>query len=161
MNKVFIAGHLGGDPETRFTPSGQKVTSFTVATNSREGKEDVTIWWRVTVWGDRFDKLMPYLKKGSACMINGSMRAPRTYTGKDNQTQVSLEITADTIDFSPFGKKDANGQQGQQPQAQYGQPQQQQSQQRQPFGEQTFGTSAPSQGMAKQPMAVDEEEPPF
>ena len=64
---VHLAGHLGKDPETRFTPSGQKVTTFTIATNQRKGKEDVTVWVRVTVWGDRFDKLLSFLKKGERC----------------------------------------------------------------------------------------------
>lgn len=156
MSKVFIAGHLGGDPESRFTPSGQKVTSFSVAVNVREGKEDVTIWWRVSVWGDRFDKMMPYLKKGSAVMIWGQMRPPRIYTNKENQPQVSMELTADSIEFSPFGRTDKEGQAPGQPRP----AQQQAPQPRQSFGEQTFG--APQTGTAKQPMMIEEEDPlPF
>lgn len=155
MSKIFIAGHLGGDPETRFTPSGQKVTSFSLAENVREGKEDVTIWWRVTVWGDRFDKMMTYLKKGSAVMVWGQMRPPRIYTNKENQPAVACEVTADSIEFPPFGRTDKEGQgQGQRPQ------QQQAPQQRQSFGEQTFG--APTTGTAKQQQMVEEEDPiPF
>lgn len=103
---VHIAGHLGKDPETRFTPSGQKVTTFTIATNQRKGKEDVTIWVRVTVWGDRLDKLMAYLKKGSAVVVTGRMNPPTSYTDKEGRTQVSLEVTAEMIEFSPFGKSD-------------------------------------------------------
>jgi single-strand DNA-binding protein len=44
MNIIEVAGHLGADPVTRFTPSGQKVTTFNVATNSRKGGNEVTIW---------------------------------------------------------------------------------------------------------------------
>ena len=80
---VHLAGHLGRDPETRFTPSGQKVTNFTIATNFRKGKEDVTIWVRVTVWGDRFDKMISYLKKGSAVVVTGRMMPPSSYTDKE------------------------------------------------------------------------------
>ncbi|MEI8125438.1 MAG: single-stranded DNA-binding protein, partial [Parachlamydiaceae bacterium] len=61
---VQIAGRLGRKPETRFTPSGQKVTSFSVATNVRKAGKEETVWWRVTVWGDRYDKMMTYLDKG-------------------------------------------------------------------------------------------------
>ncbi len=103
---VHIAGHLGKDPETRFTPSGQKVTTFTIATNHRKGKEDITIWVRVTVWGDRFDKMISYLKKGSAVVVMGRMNPPSSYTDKEGRTQISLEITAEMIEFSPFGKSD-------------------------------------------------------
>lgn len=110
---VHIAGHLGKDPETRFTPSGQKVTTFTVATNHRKGKEDITIWVRVTVWGDRLDKIMPYLKKGSAVIVTGRMNPPSSYTDKEGRTQISLEITAEMVEFSPFGKSDRPAEGGQ------------------------------------------------
>ncbi len=100
---VQIAGHLGKDPETRFTPNGQKVTSFTIATNQRKGQQDVTIWVRVTVWGDRFDKLISFLKKGSAVIVSGKMNPPQTYTDKEGRAQFSLEMTAEAIEFSPFG----------------------------------------------------------
>ncbi|WP_075882805.1 single-stranded DNA-binding protein [Candidatus Protochlamydia sp. W-9] len=103
---VNIAGRLGKDPEARFTPSGQKVTAFTIATNHRKGKEDITIWVRVTVWGDRLDKIISYLKKGSAVIVVGKMNPPSSYTDKEGRTQISLEVTADMIEFSPFGNPD-------------------------------------------------------
>lgn len=103
---VQIAGRLGKDPETRFTSSGQKVTSFNVAVNQRKGKEDVTTWVRVTIWGDRLDKIVAYLKKGSAVIISGKMSPPSIYTDKEGRTQITLEITAELIEFSPFGNKD-------------------------------------------------------
>lgn len=106
---VHLAGHLGKDPETRFTPNGQKVTSFTIATNHRKGKEDVTIWVRVTIWGDRFDKLLSYLKKGSGIIVTGRMNPPSSYTDKEGRTQVNLEVTAEMIEFSPFGRMDRQG----------------------------------------------------
>lgn len=110
MFNVIIAGNLGRDPETRFTPSGQKVTSFTVAVNQRKGKEDVTIWVRVTVWGDRFDKMISYLKKGGAVIATGRMNPPTSYTDKEGRTQVSLEMTAEMLEFSPFGKERSENQ---------------------------------------------------
>jgi single-strand DNA-binding protein len=109
---VHLAGHLGKDPETRFTANGQKVTSFSMAINQRKGKEDVTVWVRVTIWGDRFDKMISFLKKGSAIMVTGRMNPPTTYVDKEGRTQVSLEVTAEMLEFSPFGKTDrADGQQ--------------------------------------------------
>lgn len=109
MNLVQIAGHLGADAETRFTPSGQKVTNLRVAANSRRNNKDETVWWRVTIWGDRFDKLLPYLKKGSAVIIVGEMSKPEIYTDKDGNPQVTLNVTAEMIKFSPFGKNDKPG----------------------------------------------------
>jgi single-strand DNA-binding protein len=106
MIKVYLAGHLGKDPETRFSPNGVKITTFSIATNQRKGKEEVTTWVRVVIWSDRFDKMLPYLKKGSAVIVSGSMNPPSSYTDKEGRTQISLEITADDIQFSPFGKSE-------------------------------------------------------
>jgi single-strand DNA-binding protein len=106
---VHIAGHLGSDPEVRFTPSGQKVTSFRVATNIKRGDKEKTVWWRVSCWGDRFDKRLAYLKKGSAVIVVGEMGIPDIYTDKSGNQQISLEITAEIISFSPFGKGGRTG----------------------------------------------------
>lgn len=101
MNLIEIAGFLGADPEERFTNTGKKVVSFRVGV--RVGKEE-TIWWKVTIWNDRFDRMIPYLKKGSAVIVLGEMSKPEIYTGKDGQSQISLNINAEIIKFSPFGK---------------------------------------------------------
>lgn len=113
MNFVTIAGRLGKDPETRFTANNQKVTTFSLATNLRRGGNEETIWWRVTVWGERFDKMMPYLKKGSAAIVVGEIsKAPEIYNDQSGQPRISsLEITAESIKFSPFGR-DGDQQQG-------------------------------------------------
>lgn len=110
---IEIAGHLGADPEVRFTPGGQKVTTVRVATNTRRGGKDETVWWRVTVWGERFDKMMPYIKKGSAIIVVGEMGKPEIYTDKEGRPQVSLELTAEMIRFNPFGKSEKSNQEGQ------------------------------------------------
>lgn len=107
---IEIAGHLGADPEVRFTPGGQKVTTLRVATNTRKSGKDETVWWRVTIWGERFDKMMPYLKKGSAIIVIGEMSKPEIYTDKEGRPQISLDLTAEMIRFSPFGRTDRSGQ---------------------------------------------------
>lgn len=109
---IEIAGHLGADPEARFTPGGQKVTTLRVATNTRRGGKDETVWWRVTIWGERFDKMMPYIKKGSAIIVVGEMGKPEIYTDKEGRPQVSLDLTAEMIRFNPFGKSEKSGQEG-------------------------------------------------
>lgn len=103
---IQIAGHLGSDPEVRYTPSGQKVTSLRVATNIRRSNKEKTVWWKVTLWGDRFDKKLAYLKKGSAAIVWGEMGIPDIYTDKEGNPQTSFEIIAEHISFSPFGGKD-------------------------------------------------------
>lgn len=114
MNFIHIAGHLGADPETRFTQTGKKVTTLRVATNSRKAGQDVTIWWRVTIWDEQFKNIMPYMKKGSAVMVFGEMQKPEIYTDREGKPQISMEMTATQLQFSPFGKPGGNqGQEGQ------------------------------------------------
>jgi single-strand DNA-binding protein len=101
MNQTTIAGHMGADPEVRFTSSGQKVTTLRVATRARK---DETIWWKVTLWGDQFDNMVPYLKKGSPVICTGELNKPEIFTDRESKPQVSVSLTAWHVSFSPFGK---------------------------------------------------------
>lgn len=104
MNLVEIAGHLGADPETRVTPNGLKITTLRVATNSRRAGKDETIWWRATIFGDRFDKMMMHFKKGSSIIILGELNKPEIWMDKEGRPQITLEVVAEIIKFNPFGK---------------------------------------------------------
>ena len=112
MNFIHIAGHLGADPEVRFTQAGKKVTTLRVATNSRKGGQDVTIWWRVTIWDEQFKNLIPHLKKGSAVVVFGEVQKPEIFNDREGKPQVSMDITAIHLQFSPFGKPGGGSQGG-------------------------------------------------
>ncbi|NGX44512.1 MAG: Single-stranded DNA-binding protein [Candidatus Anoxychlamydiales bacterium] len=106
MNIITVAGRLGVDPEVRFTSNGQKVTTLRMAVNIRKsGKED-TIWYRVTVWGENFDKMISFLKKGSALIVVGDLAKPEIFDNREGKPQVSMNITASSLMFSPFGRSD-------------------------------------------------------
>src|SRR5690242_9586003 len=104
MNRTMIAGHLGADPEVRFTSSGKKVTTLRVAAKCRKSSKGETIWWRVSVWGEEFDKMIPYFKKGSPIFVYGEMDKPEIFTDRDGKSQVSMSLTAMDLSFSPFGR---------------------------------------------------------
>lgn len=108
---VEIAGFLGADPEERFTAGGKRVVTMRVATRVRQdGQENETVWWEVNIWNDRYDKMLPYLKKGSAVLVIGKMtKKPRIYDSRDGSKQVALSINADILEFSPFGRPDRPG----------------------------------------------------
>jgi single-strand DNA-binding protein len=106
MILVEIAGFLGMDPEERFTANGKRVVTLRVATRVHQGGKDETVWWKVSIWDDRFDKMLSHLKKGSAVIIIGEMSKPEVYTSRDGVAQVSLNITATMIKFSPFSRPD-------------------------------------------------------
>ncbi len=107
MNQITIAGHLGSDPEVRFTSSGQKVTTLRVAARARRSGKEETIWWKVTVWGEQFDKIIPFFKKGSPIIVVGELSKPEIFTDREGRPQVSMNITAQNIMFSPFGRPDS------------------------------------------------------
>lgn len=110
---ILLAGHVGADPETRFSTSGQKIISLRVASNSKRQGKDETTWWRVTIFGDRFDKMLTYIKKGSAIMVTGEM-STQLWTDKEGRQNIQHEVIADSIKFSPFGRSDRTEQQPQQ-----------------------------------------------
>jgi single-strand DNA-binding protein len=107
---VILAGNLGRDPEMRYTPSGQPVTSFSVATNrqyTNNSGETVkeTIWFRVSVWGKMAETCNQYLKKGSKVLVEGRLTAdaatggPRIWNAQDGSPRASFEVNAQTVRF--------------------------------------------------------------
>jgi single-strand DNA-binding protein len=107
VNILHIAGHLGADPEVRYTPSGLKVTVLRVAAKLRRPKKNSpkdTIWWRVTIWGEQFDKMLAFFKKGSSILVVGEIDEPEIYNDREGKTQISMGMTATALYFSPFGK---------------------------------------------------------
>lgn len=108
MNQTNIAGHLGADPEVRFTSSGKKVTTLRVAARVRKGNKDETIWWKVSVWGEQFDKMIPHFKKGSPIIVIGEMNMPEIFTDREGRPQVSMSMTALNLMFSPFGRPESS-----------------------------------------------------
>ncbi len=102
VNKVIIVGNLGRDPETRYMPSGDAMTTIAVATtdswkdkNSGEKKEQ-TEWHRITFFGKLAEIAGQYLKKGSQVYVEGSLRT-RKYTDKDGIEKYATDIRADTM----------------------------------------------------------------
>lgn len=104
MILVEIAGHLGDDAEERTTTSGKRVITLRLATNVRQGGKDEVVWWRANIWDDRFDRMLPYLKKGTGLIVIGEMAKPDTYTDKNGVTRVSLTLSVALVKFSPFGR---------------------------------------------------------
>ena len=104
MNFIQVAGHLGADPEVRYTSTGKKVTVLRLAAKARKSSTDVTIWWRITIWGEQYDYMIPYLKKGSPVIAAGNFEAPEIYNDREGNPQPSMNITASYLQFSPFGK---------------------------------------------------------
>ncbi|MBN1305163.1 MAG: single-stranded DNA-binding protein [Anaerolineales bacterium] len=121
FHTIIVVGNLGRDPEMRYTPSGQPVTSFSVATNrqytnSNGEKIKETTWFRVSAWGKQAETCNQYLSKGSKVLVEGRLNAdnatggPRLWTGQDGSSRASFEVTAQTVRFlSSRGDGDGMG----------------------------------------------------
>ena len=111
MNKMVIIGNLTHDPETRSTPSGVTVCSFTVAVNRRFAKQDgsrETDFFRVNAWRQMGENCSRYLTKGKKVAVIGELQA-RTYEAKDGTTRMSLDILADEVEFLTPRNSDEGG----------------------------------------------------
>ena len=117
INKVIIVGNVGGDPETRYMPSGSAVTNLTIATNeswkdkqSGEQKER-TEWHRVAMFNRLAEIAAEYLRKGSQVYIEGKLRT-RKWQDKSGQDRYTTEIIADEMQMLGGRGGSGGGQQG-------------------------------------------------
>lgn len=107
---IIIVGNLGKDPEMRYTPAGQAVTSFSVATSRQytagSGEQvKETTWFRVSTWGKLAETCKQHLKKGTKVLVEGritpdnSTGGPRIWTKQDGSAGSSFEVNASTVRF--------------------------------------------------------------
>jgi len=101
--KTVVVGHLGRDPEMRYTPSGVPVTSFSVATtrkwtNANGEQQEKTTWFRVTCWRKLAESTAQYLQKGRLVLVEGDVEAS-AWTDREGAARASLELTATTVRF--------------------------------------------------------------
>lgn len=101
LNKVMIIGHLGRDPEMRYTPSGRPVTTFTVATsrswNTVDGeRHQETEWFNVVAWGNLAEICKQYLTKGQQVYVEGRLQT-RHWEDKEGVKHSSVEIVSNEM----------------------------------------------------------------
>jgi single-strand DNA-binding protein len=103
LNKVMIIGNVGNDPEMRFTPNGNPVTSFRVATNriytTPEGeRKQETDWFTVVAWNKLAEQCNQFLNKGRLVYVEGRMHN-RSWEGQDGQKRFRTEVVANRVTF--------------------------------------------------------------
>ena len=101
LNKAMVIGHLGRDPEMRYTPSGRPVTTFTLAVtrawNSADGERHTeTEWFNVVAWGNLAEICKQYLSKGQQVYVEGRLQT-RRWDDKEGQKHTSVEIVANEM----------------------------------------------------------------
>ena len=103
VNKAILIGNLGKDPELRYTPSGQAVASFSIATTRKwrdnEGQsQEQTEWHNIIVWGKQAENANEYLQKGRSVYIEGRIQN-RSYEDKDGNKRYISEVVAQTVQY--------------------------------------------------------------
>ena len=101
LNKVMVIGHLGKDPEMRFTPSGRPVTTFSVAVsrswNTADGeRRSETEWFNIVAWGNLAEICNQYLHKGQQVYIEGRLQT-RNWEDKEGKKHTSVEVVANEM----------------------------------------------------------------
>jgi len=101
LNKVMIIGHLGRDPEMRYTPSGRPVTTFSVATSrtwfSADGeRNEETEWFNVVAWNKLAETCKQYLVKGSHVYVEGRMQT-RSWEDAEGKKHSRTEVVANEM----------------------------------------------------------------
>lgn len=117
---IIVVGNLGRDPEMRYTPSGQAVTNFSVATNrqytasSGESVKETT-WFRISAWGRLAETTNQFLRKGSRVLVEGRLNpdpatgGPRIWNRQDGSSAASFEVTANVVRFLSTRAEDESG----------------------------------------------------
>ena len=103
FNQITIFGNLGRDPELSYTPQGTAVCKFTIATNERRRdkageQQDITTWFRVTVWGKQGENVSRYLTKGRKVIVLGRLHVEE-WTDREGKPRQSLEVNASEVQF--------------------------------------------------------------
>jgi single-strand DNA-binding protein len=103
LNKVLLIGNVGTDPEMRFTPNGNPVTSFRIATNrvytTSEGeRRQETEWFTIVTWRKLAESCNQFLTKGQRVYVEGSLRT-RIWEGQDGQKRSRVEVVANRVLF--------------------------------------------------------------
>jgi single-strand DNA-binding protein len=102
VNKVILVGHLGKDPEVKYTPQGTPVAKFSLATNERfkdkDGNwQDRTEWHNITAWQRTAEIAGEYLKKGSQVYIEGRLRTDSWDDKETGQKKYRTEIVVNDM----------------------------------------------------------------
>lgn len=103
FNRITIVGYLGRDPEIKYTPDGQAVCNFSVATTERRKDrsgeaQEITTWFRITVWGKKAEVANQYLSKGKQVYIEGTLRQEE-WTDREGTKRTSLVVNSTDFQF--------------------------------------------------------------
>jgi single-strand DNA-binding protein len=112
--QLILIGHLGTEPEMRYTASGVPVTNFNMAvsrrwTNAEGQSQEKTTWFRINLWRRQAEIASQYLAKGHRVMIVGEVDNARPWTDRDGNMRATIEVTATELKLMESKGANNNG----------------------------------------------------
>lgn len=112
--QLILIGHLGTEPEMRYTSSGVPVTNFNMAvsrrwTNAEGQSQEKTTWFRINLWRRQAEIASQYLAKGHRVMIVGEVDNARPWTDRDGNMRATIEVTATELKLMEGKGANSNG----------------------------------------------------
>ena len=101
--QLTLVGHLGGDPEMRYTAGGTPVANASLAVSRRwntdSGQQEKTTWFRLSWWNKQAETATQYLQKGSKILVTGEIEQARPWTDRDGNLQATIEVRVASFRF--------------------------------------------------------------
>lgn len=104
LNKISTIAFIKTELEQKESPNGKTLHKFLVSSKHK----DQYISYQVTLWGNRFDGLLPHLQKDKAIYLEGDLEKPKAYTNKEGEPAVMLSVYATRIELLPRGTKEVH-----------------------------------------------------
>lgn len=105
LNKVILMGHLGRDPDLRYTGSGKEVANVSLATNDGYGDNKKTTWHNLLFWGKQAEVLAKYCGKGDTILVEGRIDKSK-YTDKQGAEKEKVEVVVSSLTMIKTSGKD-------------------------------------------------------
>ena len=114
--QLILIGHLGTEPEMRYTSSGVPVTNFNMAvsrrwTNAEGQSQEKTTWFRINLWRRQAEIASQYLAKGHRVMIIGEVDSARPWTDRDGNLRAAIEVTGNELKLMENRNGNGHGEQ--------------------------------------------------
>lgn len=116
FNKITIVGNLGRDPELRYTPQSKAVCTISVATTEKRRDktgelQDITTWFKITLWNKMAENAAKYLTKGSPVYIEGRLSIEE-WSDRDGKNRYNVEVQATDMQFIGSSRSNDSGTSG-------------------------------------------------
>lgn len=108
VNSAHFTGHLGNDAELKYLEDGTPLCDFSVAVNEKRREEEIVMWVRCSLFGERAEKLATYLVKGKLVYVRGRIRE-RTWDDDQGVTHTRWGLAVDDVQLLGGGDGDHSG----------------------------------------------------